>query len=214
MNSRRPLVVASHNPGKIREIMALLSPLGFAVKGAGELGLPEPEETGATFAENAVLKARAAADATGLPALADDSGLVVLALNGAPGTYSARWAGPDKNFGSAIARVERELNEIGATDRSAKFVCALALAEPSGNVHIFEGEARGYLTFPPRGAKGFGYDPIFVADGMRETFGELDPVHKHAISHRARAFAKLADYLSSPAHGGGAAHGMRDTQRM
>jgi len=200
-----PLIVASHNAGKLREILELLAPLRFAVKGAAALGLPEPDETGATFAENAILKARAAADATGLPALADDSGLVAFALGGAPGIYSARWAGPRKNFGEAIARVERELRERQAEDHSAKFVCVLALAEPRGSVTTFEGEVHGDLVFPPRGAQGFGYDPIFAAAGMHQTFGELDPVHKHAISHRAKAFAKLKDYLSSSACEGGVA---------
>ncbi|MGD0191937.1 MAG: RdgB/HAM1 family non-canonical purine NTP pyrophosphatase [Rhizomicrobium sp.] len=192
-----PLVIASHNSGKVREILELLAPLGLDVKGAAELGLPEPDETGSTFAENAALKARAAADATGLTALSDDSGLVVSALNGAPGIYSARWAGPAKDFAAAMARVERELADSKSPDRSAKFVCALALAEPHGEVRIFEGEVHGTLVFPPRGTNGFGYDPIFVADGMSETFGEIDPAHKHAISHRARAFAKLKDYLRS-----------------
>jgi XTP/dITP diphosphohydrolase len=198
----RSLILASHNPGKVREILELLAPLGFDVKGAAELGLPEPEETGATFAENAILKARAAADATGLLSLSDDSGLAVLALNGAPGIYSARWAGPSKDFSGAMARVEHELAETNSQDRTAKFVCALALAEPGGAMHIFEGEAHGTLTFPPCGTNGFGYDPIFIADGMHETFGEIDPAHKHAISHRARAFAKLKDYLSSVASNG------------
>jgi XTP/dITP diphosphohydrolase len=191
------LIVASHNQGKVREILELLAPFGFDVKGAAELGLPEPEETGVTFAENAILKARAAADATGLLSLADDSGLAVTALNGAPGIYAARWAGSGKNFSDAMARVERELKRAGTEDRSAKFVCALALAEPHGGCHVFEGEVSGRLVFPPRGTKGFGYDPIFIADGMHETFGEIDPAQKHAISHRARAFAKLAQHLSS-----------------
>jgi XTP/dITP diphosphohydrolase len=192
-----PLIVASHNSGKVREIFELLAPLGFDVKGAAALGLAEPEETGATFAENAILKARAAAEATGLPTLADDSGLVVFALSGAPGIYSARWAGPKKNFGEAMTRVERELKEQQAEDYSAKFVCVLALAEPSGDIRTFEGEVHGDLVFPPRGTKGFGYDPIFVAAGMRQSFGELEPSHKHAISHRAKAFAKLKEHLSS-----------------
>jgi XTP/dITP diphosphohydrolase len=185
------LVVASHNQGKVREIRELLVPFGLVVKGAAELDLPEPEETGASFAENAGLKARAAAQASGMIALADDSGLSVDALDGAPGIYSARWAGPQKDFSAAMARVERELKEREATDFSAKFVCALALAEPGVEPEIFEGEVHGHLVFPPRGAKGFGYDPIFVAEGMSETFGELDPALKHRISHRARAFAKL-----------------------
>ena len=191
MNLGSTLVVASHNKGKLREIADLLSPYGLAVKSAGELGLPEPEETETTFAGNAVLKARAAAEASGLPALADDSGLCVAALDGAPGIYSARWAGEDRDFSVAMARVEREWNAKQTSDRSAKFVCVLALALPDGETQVFEGEVRGTLTFPPRGSRGFGYDPIFVMDGMRETFGEIDPARKHAISHRAKAFAKL-----------------------
>ncbi|HUO99019.1 MAG TPA: RdgB/HAM1 family non-canonical purine NTP pyrophosphatase [Rhizomicrobium sp.] len=184
------LVVASHNAGKVREIAALLEPHGLRVRGAAELGLEEPEETGTTFADNAILKARAAATASGLAALADDSGLAVTALDGAPGIYSARWAGPKRDFAFAMARVERELESIA--DRSARFVCVLALALPSGEVETFEGEAHGHLEFPPRGDRGFGYDPIFVASGMRQTFGEIDPALKHSISHRARAFEKFA----------------------
>ena len=193
------LIVASHNPGKVREIKELLAPLGIATKGAGELGLPEPEETGTTFAENAALKARAAAAASGLPALADDSGLSVEALGGAPGIYSARWAGPAKDFSVAMARIERELNEKGDAAHTAKFVCALALALPSGQCEIYEGEVQGQLVFPPRGARGFGYDPIFVADGMEKTFAEIEPAEKHAISHRARAFAKFIAALKRDA---------------
>jgi XTP/dITP diphosphohydrolase len=189
------LVVASHNPGKVREIKELLAPFGIVTKGAAELGLPEPEETETTFAGNAALKARAAAKASGLPALADDSGLAVSALDGAPGIYSARWAGETKDFSFAMQRVERELKEKGAKDFSAKFVCALALVETGKEPEIFEGEVHGHLVFPPRGTKGFGYDPIFVADGMNETFGEIDPAQKHAMSHRARAFAKLVAAL-------------------
>jgi XTP/dITP diphosphohydrolase len=185
------LVVASHNPGKVREIGELLSPYAIETKSAAALQLPEPEETGLTFAENALLKARAAAAATGLLSLADDSGLAVTALNGAPGIYSARWAGAEKDFSKAIARVQRELESRGAVDRSAKFVCALALAAPSGETEVFEAEVHGHLEFPPRGDKGFGYDPIFVADGMTQTFGEIEPAQKHAISHRARAFEKF-----------------------
>jgi XTP/dITP diphosphohydrolase len=186
------LVVASHNPGKVREIEELLAPYGIVAKSAAELNLPEPEETGSSFAENAALKARAAAMASGLPALADDSGLAVTALGGAPGIYSARWAGPEKDFSLAMARVQRELKERNTEDYSGKFVCALALAEPNGETEIFEGEVDGHLEFPPRGTKGFGYDPIFVADGMTQTFGEIEPAQKHAMSHRARAFAKFA----------------------
>jgi XTP/dITP diphosphohydrolase len=191
------LVIASHNRGKLREIEELLAPFGFALKSAGELGLPEPEETGATFVENAILKARAAADASGLSALADDSGLAVTALNGAPGIYSARWAGAQKDFALAMARVERELKEKNAKDLSAKFVSVLALAEPKGGAEVFEGEVHGHLVFPPRGDKGFGYDPIFVMDGTDKTFGETDPAYKHTISHRARAFAKLVKHLDA-----------------
>ena len=189
------LVVASHNPGKVREIKELLAPFGIETRGASELGLPEPEETEATFAGNAALKARAAADASGLPALADDSGLAVAALDGAPGIYSARWAGEAKDFAFAMKRIERELKEKNARDMAAKFVCALAIAEPGRDAAIFEGEVHGHLTFPPRGTKGFGYDPIFVADGMSQTFGEIEPAQKHAMSHRARAFAKLVAAL-------------------
>jgi XTP/dITP diphosphohydrolase len=185
------LVVASHNQGKVREIRELLAPFRLHVVGANELGLDEPEETESTFAGNAALKARAAATATGHPALADDSGLVVAALDGAPGIHSARWAGPERDFAVAMARVARELHERGAKDMSAKFVCVLALAIPHEAVMLFEGEVKGHLVFPGRGGHGFGYDPIFVADGMRETFGEIAPATKHGMSHRARAFEKL-----------------------
>jgi XTP/dITP diphosphohydrolase len=185
------LIVASHNPGKVREIKALLGPHGIQPVGAGELNLPEPEETGQSFAANAELKARACADAGHHPALADDSGLWVDALNGEPGVYSARWAGPNKDFAQAMARVEHELLARKARDYSAKFVCALALAMPHGEVEVFEGEVRGHLTFPPRGRLGFGYDPIFVPDGRDQTFGQIDPHVKNAMSHRARAFEKL-----------------------
>ncbi len=185
------LVLASHNKGKVREIGELLAPFGLNVKSADALGLPEPEETENDFIGNALLKARAAAKASGLPALADDSGLVVPALDGAPGVYSARWAGEDKNFLSAMERVERELLAKNTTDYSAKFVCVLALASPDGEEQVFEGDVHGTLVFPPRGTRGFGYDPIFVMDGMQETFGEIDPALKHASSHRAKAFEKL-----------------------
>lgn len=184
------LVVASHNPGKLGEIAALLAPYGATAIGATALGLGEPEETGATFEDNAALKARAAAEASGLVALADDSGLVVPALGGAPGIYSARWAGPAKDFSIAMARVERELGE---QDRRAHFVAVLALAWPGGEAAAFRGEAHGRLVWPPRGARGFGYDPIFVPAGYALTFGEMDPALKHKISHRARAFAKLVE---------------------
>ncbi|HWA91585.1 MAG TPA: RdgB/HAM1 family non-canonical purine NTP pyrophosphatase [Rhizomicrobium sp.] len=191
------LVIASHNMGKVREIEALLAPLGLTVRDAQ--GLPEPEETGLTFEDNAILKARAAAEATGLPALADDSGLAVTALNGAPGVYSARWAGEAKDFTAAMARVGRELAARKTDDTSAKFVCVLALAQPDGSVETFRGEVHGRLVFPPRGDKGFGYDPIFVADGMDRTFGEIDPDLKHSISHRAKAFEKFVAALKAQA---------------
>jgi XTP/dITP diphosphohydrolase len=194
---KRKLVLATHNPGKVREIGELLAPLGLELISADELGLPEPEETETTFAGNATLKAGAAAVASGCMALADDSGLVVAALDGAPGIYSARWAGPNKDFAAAMARVEQELTASGTADRSAKFVCALALGRPGEETIVFEGEVAGSLVFPPRGNRGFGYDPIFVAEGMDTTFGELAPARKHAISHRARAFAQLKAWIES-----------------
>lgn len=187
------LVVASHNRGKLREIEELLAPFGFAVKGAAELRLAEPEETGLTFEDNAILKARVAAQTSGMTALADDSGLSVAALGGAPGIHSARWAGESKDFSAAMARVERELKERCMADFSAKFVCVLALAAPTGETETFRGEVEGHLVFPPRGGKGFGYDPIFVANGMTKTFAEIEPAAKHAMSHRAHAFAKLVN---------------------
>ncbi|HYL33341.1 MAG TPA: RdgB/HAM1 family non-canonical purine NTP pyrophosphatase [Stellaceae bacterium] len=183
------LAIATHNPGKLVEIAELLRPYGVETIGAAALGLAEPAETGTTFETNAELKALAAARASGLPALADDSGLEVTALDGAPGIYSARWAGPKKDFAAAMARVEREL--AGRGDRRAMFVAVLALAWPDGHVELFRGEVGGTLVFPPRGTHGFGYDPIFVPEGGKETFGEMAPAAKHAISHRARAFAKL-----------------------
>jgi XTP/dITP diphosphohydrolase len=185
------LVVASHNPGKMREIAELLSRFDIEVVGAVDLGLAEPEETGAAFAANAKLKAEAAAKAAGLTALADDSGLCVEALNNAPGINSARWAGPNKDFASAMRRVEKELKEKRLSNARAHFVCALALAVPGERTEIFEGRVNGTLVFPPRGRKGFGYDPIFIADGEKLTFGEMEPAKKHVISHRARAFTKL-----------------------
>lgn len=194
-NVRKPvpgrLVIASHNDGKISEIRELLSPYGFVIESAKNLGLSDPEETGKTFAENAAIKARAAATGSGLPSLADDSGLEVAALGGAPGIYSARWAGEPRDFGRAMAKVEKALADAGAKDFSARFVCALCLARPDGHEEAFEGEVRGRLVFPARGSKGFGYDPIFVPDGYDATFGEMDPDAKHAISHRADAFRKL-----------------------
>lgn len=186
--SEKRLVIASHNQGKVREIGDLLAPLGIAVESAGELGLAEPDETGATFVANAELKARAASLASGLPALADDSGLCVDALDGDPGIYSARWAGPDKDFSIAMRAVETALD---GRPGKAHFTCALSLAWPDGHVETVEGKVHGRLRFPPAGDRGFGYDPIFVPEGHDITFGEMDPVKKHAISHRADAFSQL-----------------------
>jgi len=189
------LVVASHNPGKLGEIADLMRPLGVDTVGARALGLAEPEETGRTFAENAVLKALAAAQESRLPALADDSGLVVPALDDAPGIHSARWAGPDRDFGAAMGRVHEALAAAGhgEAEPEAHFVCALALAWPDGHCEIFEGRVYGRLVWPPRGSKGFGYDPIFVPEGHARTFAEMEPDAKHAISHRADAFGRLVD---------------------
>ena len=184
------LVVATHNPGKARELAEILEGR-FTLVAAGELGLPEPDETETTFVGNALLKARAAAEASGLIALADDSGLSVTALDGAPGIYSARWAGPDKDFSLAMAKVAERLEEAGSQDFSAWFTCALAVAWPDGPAVVVEGRVDGTLTFPPRGELGFGYDPIFVPEGLTQTFGEMAPLAKDAMSHRARAFAKL-----------------------
>lgn len=184
------LVAATHNPGKAREIEALLDG-HYAVVTAGSLGLPEPDETESTFVGNALLKARHAADRSGEVALADDSGLSVGALGGAPGVFSARWAGPDKDFAHAMRRVEERLEETGSDDRRAWFTSALAVAWPDGPAVVVEGRVDGTLAFPPRGDRGFGYDPIFVPDGHALTFGEMDPALKDSISHRARAFAKL-----------------------
>lgn len=184
------LVVATHNPGKVVEIAAILENR-FELVTAGALGLGEPDETETTFVGNALLKARAAADASGLVALADDSGLSVKALDGAPGIFSARWAGPTKDFGLAMKKVEERLEEVRAEDFSAWFTSALAIAWPNGPAVVVEGRVDGTLVFPPRGAKGFGYDPIFVPEGHAQTFGEMDPAAKDAMSHRARAFAKL-----------------------
>jgi XTP/dITP diphosphohydrolase len=184
------LVIASHNPGKIEEIAALLARFAVETIAAGSLGIPEPEETGDSFEANAALKARAAAEASGLPALADDSGLVVPALGGAPGICSARWAGPAKDFQLAMERVHREL---GDKDRNAIFVAVLALAWANGPTELFRGEVEGSLTWPPRGDRGFGYDPMFIPRDGTLTFGEMDPGEKHRISHRARAFAKLVE---------------------
>jgi len=187
------LVVASHNKGKVREIRDLLAPFGVETISAGELDLDEPIETGTTFKANAELKALAAAKASGLPALADDSGLCVDGLGGEPGIYSARWAGPSKDFAIAMEKVEAELAVRKAATRAAHFTCALTLAWPDGHAETFEGYVHGSLVWPPRGNKGFGYDPVFEPEGFDITFGEMDPDAKHAMSHRADAFKQLID---------------------
>ena len=196
------LVVATHNPGKLREIERLVGPHGLAVTTVGALGLPEPEETGTTFEENATLKAVAAARASGHPALADDSGVCVDALGGAPGIHSARWAGADKDFARAMQRVEDGLQAAGAATpdkRVAHFVAVLCLAFPDGGSELYRGEVTGRMIWPPRGDHGFGYDPMFLPDGYRKTYGELTADEKHGMSHRARAFAAFAKArLSQP----------------
>lgn len=184
------LVAATHNPGKVPEITALLDGR-FEIVTAGQLGLPEPDETESTFVGNALLKARHAADLSGLPAIADDSGLSVKALDGSPGIYSARWAGPTKDFAMAMGKVEERLEATGSDDYSAWFTSALAVAWPNGPAMVVEGRVDGTLVFPGRGTRGFGYDPIFMPEGETLTFGEMDPAAKDAMSHRARAFAKL-----------------------
>ncbi|MHA6719627.1 RdgB/HAM1 family non-canonical purine NTP pyrophosphatase [Sphingomonas sp. RS6] len=190
------LVIASHNQGKVREIRDLLGPYGIEPVSAGELDLPEPEETGTSFVANAELKALQAADLSGLPALADDSGLCVEALGNEPGIFSARWAGPGKDFAVAMRKVEDRLAALPpGTPRAAHFVCALALAWPDGHVEWFEGRIDGTLVWPPRGTRGFGYDPVFVPEGHDQTFGEMEPVAKHAMSHRAVAFRQLVSAI-------------------
>ena len=204
-----PLVIASHNRGKIREIHDLLEPFGFDVRSAADLGLADPEETGKTFAENAMLKAEAACRASGLPALADDSGLAVDALGGAPGIHSARWAGPERDFAQAMRNIEEKLQAAGATSadkRRAHFVSVLALARPEAETETFTGTVDGTLVWPPRGEKGFGYDPVFLPDGHERTFGEMSAAEKHGwspggppgLSHRARAFAAFAAACMPP----------------
>jgi XTP/dITP diphosphohydrolase len=197
------LVIATHNAGKLREMRELLAPYGVEAVSAGELGLAEPEETGSDFMSNALIKARAAAKAANLPAFADDSGLCVDALDGAPGIYSARWAGEAKNFGAAMARIEAEAQASGSPSRRAHFVSALAVVWPDGEEAVFEGKVFGDLAFPPRGMAGFGYDPCFTPDGHARTFGEMSAEEKHgippdgseALSHRARAFQMMARTL-------------------
>jgi XTP/dITP diphosphohydrolase len=191
------LVIASHNQGKVAEFRELLAPFDVTLLSSGELGVPEPEETGDSFAANARLKSVATALATGLASLADDSGIEVHALGGAPGIYSARWAGETRDFYAAMRRVEEELRAKGALAPAprANFTCVLSLAVPGGEMREFEGKVYGHLTFPPRGSRGFGYDPIFVPDGHDITFGEMEPVAKHRISHRAMAFEAFAKAL-------------------
>jgi len=202
------LVIATHNPGKLAEMKELLAPYGIEAVSAGELGLAEPDETGNDFRSNAAIKAVAAAQATGLPAFADDSGIVVDALDGAPGIYSARWAGPTKDFNAAMAQIERLLQERGATTpdkRKAHFVSALCVAWPDDHLEEVEARVDGTLVWPPRGTAGFGYDPMFLPDGHNRTFGEMESIEKHGLpplglglSHRARAFVKLAEICLEP----------------
>lgn len=202
------LVIATHNPGKLAEMKELLAPHGIEVVSAGELDLPEPDETGDDFRSNAAIKAIAAAHATKLPAFADDSGIVVDALDGAPGIYSARWAGPSKDFAAAMAQIERLLQERGATTpdkRKAHFVSALCVAWPDGHLEEVDARVDGTLVWPPRGTSGFGYDPMFLPDGYDRTFGEMESIEKHGLpplglglSHRARAFVKLAEICLEP----------------
>ncbi|WP_234684130.1 non-canonical purine NTP pyrophosphatase [Bradyrhizobium monzae] len=202
------LVIATHNPGKLAEMKELLAPHGIEVVSAGELGLSEPDETGNDFRSNAAIKAIAAAQATRLPAFADDSGIVVDALDGAPGIFSARWAGPSKDFAAAMAQIERLLQERGATTpdkRKSHFVSALCVAWPDGHLDEVEARVDGTLVWPPRGTAGFGYDPMFLPDGYDRTFGEMESIEKHGLpplglglSHRARAFVKLAEICLEP----------------
>lgn len=195
------LVIATHNAGKVREFGELIAPLSIAVTSAAELDLPEPDETGDSFEANAAIKAESAAILSGLPSLADDSGLCVTALNDAPGIYSARWAGERKDFALAMDRIKQELHDAGVTPEGARayFVCVLALAAPKMDTLFFRGEVHGTLTFPARGPRGFGYDPIFIPDNHALTFGEMEAHAKHAISHRAKAFALFLDHLRAAA---------------
>ena len=201
--AEKQLVIATHNKGKLREITALFDRFDFTVIAADSLGLAEPEETETSFRGNALLKARAAAQASSLPALADDSGLAVAALDGAPGIYSARWAAPDGDFDKAMQRVHDELTRVGAkdfgaTDLSAQFICALAVVWPDGDEVCVEGRVSGQISWPPRGNLGFGYDAIFQPDGYHKSFGEMEPPEKHAMSHRADAFARLLQQVFTP----------------
>jgi XTP/dITP diphosphohydrolase len=191
--TEKTLVLASHNSGKLREIKALLAPFAITVISAGDLGLPEPDETETTYKGNAQLKARAAAIASGHPALSDDSGFEMLALDKDPGLYSARWAGPDKNFMAAMERVHQKFTESDSDDRRCRFVCALSIVWPDGHDETVEGIIDGEFIWPPNGDRGFGYDPIFRLNGTDLTFGEADPEWKHSVSHRALAFAQLLE---------------------
>jgi XTP/dITP diphosphohydrolase len=193
VHNNKTLLLATHNSGKIKEISALLAPLNLIVRSASEYDLPEPLETADSFEGNAALKAIAAARSTDLPALADDSGFCVEALNGAPGIYSARWAGANKDFQQAMQRVYDELLAMKMQTSRASFVCVLAYADPQGHCTTFRGEINGNICWPPRGEKGFGYDPMFIPDGYTQTFAEIDPAVKNAISHRALAFKKFKD---------------------
>lgn len=199
------VVIATHNPGKLTEMRDLLAPFGVSAVSAGELKLPEPEETGTTFRDNARIKAIAAANATGLPAFADDSGLAVDALGGEPGIHSARWAGPTKDFFGAMQTIEKKVQALNTQNRAAHFVSALCLAWPDGHLEEFEAKVDGVLVWPPRGTQGFGYDPVFLPDGHTRTFGEMSADEKHGLpprgkglSHRARAFVKLAEACLEP----------------
>lgn len=196
-----PLVIASNNAGKVREIAELLAPYQLRVTSAAEHSLPEPEETGSTFAANSEIKARATMEATGLASLADDSGLSVEVLNGAPGIYSARWAGENKDFLKAMQRIHKEVTALGvpASAWGASFICDLCLCLPDGGVYHFEGKVDGRLTFPPRGENGFGYDPIFIPENENRTFAEMPAQEKHALSHRAHAFARFIDAMQAQA---------------
>jgi XTP/dITP diphosphohydrolase len=201
--AEKQLVIATHNKGKLREIKVLFDRFDFTVIAADSLGLAEPEETETSFRGNALLKARVAAQASSLPALADDSGLTVAALDGAPGIYSARWAAPDGDFNKAMQRVHDELTragveDLGAKDLSAQFICALAVVWPDGDEVCVEGQVSGQISWPPRGNLGFGYDAIFQPDGYHQSFGEIAPSEKHAMSHRADAFAKLLQQVFTP----------------
>jgi len=195
------LVIASHNEGKVKEIRELLTPFSLKILSAKDVGFDEPEETGKTFAENAELKARHASKHSNFPALADDSGLAIPALGGAPGIYSARWAGPNKDFSVAFSRIQVELKKTTENlSPPAYFICVLCLCMPNGKTHGFEGRIDGKLTFPPRGNRGFGYDPIFIPEGYDKTFAEIDPAEKNQVSHRARAFAALSEFLKGDVH--------------